>query len=163
MIVLLLLVSFTLLLVHLRLAPRRYLVHAARARDFPEERKPSRKIPSPFAYLLADGSFYSRKGRFYGEALGDSMAAHGINNGDEFFGDFISAKTGEMERLKRVAPGSIVVVEDVAKASKTGKRLRKVMSISDEGMLTFFEDHEGEGHTERSVDKVIAVVTHVAT
>ncbi|MGC1497694.1 MAG: hypothetical protein WA790_17955 [Sulfitobacter sp.] len=163
MIVLTLLIALTLLAVHLRVAPRRYLVHAARARNFPKNRHASRRVGSPMAYRDALGKAFSRKGRFYGEALGSSMVRYGIEDGDEFFGNYMPEKANLDELKALLSPEDIVVIDDIAAGSETGKRLRRISAIDETGTISFYPDHLGEPHTSRSVSKVVAIVTHVVS
>ncbi len=162
MVVLVMLAAAVILIVHYRLAPRKCLVHAARARNFPKTRKPEYRVATPRMYLNADGGHFSRHKKFYGEALGSSMAEHGICDGAEFFGEYIPTSDTVEDRIEKLVPDSIVVVEAMAEASRTGKRLRKIKCVAGDGTISFYPDNKGKPHNKRSVSSVIAIVTHAA-
>lgn len=162
MIPLILFISIVLLAIHMALAPRKYLVHAARAEKFPQGRRVNYKYACPKLFFDEDGKRIPRKRQFIGEAIGDSMEAHGIRAGAEFFGTKIDDVSDLEKKIQMLRPDCIVVIDDVANFSKTGLRLRRLKKIGDDGMLEFFSHQDGRAHKNRHVSKVFAVVTHVA-
>lgn len=157
MIALLLIVSAVGLVLTVALAPRKHLVHAARARNFPKHRRVSSKWwPSTLIFDKC-GKRVSRRKKFFGEALGGSMEAHGIANGQEFYGARID-HLSVAERRELLNAGDIVVVDAEAKYSKTGKRLRKIKEIKGDGTVRFEDDVNGKGHTPRPIGQVVVIV-----
>jgi hypothetical protein len=162
MLILVLVLSTLGLLIHFWLSPRKHIVHAAKARGFPKEMKPSYKIPTPQIFVDEEGKTLSRKNKFYGQALGSSMDEFGIPDRSEFIGEELSDELDIAGRVRLLQLGDIVVVDGPAKDSKSRLRLRKIMALSPDGFITFYPVRNGEENRQRSVTEVIAKVTHVA-
>lgn len=172
MLVFLLILSVATMAIYHRLAPTRYVVVAGVFVPLPPGTKVKSKVPTPRLFLTSDGSSFSRKGKFYGKAHGNSMDACGIPHNSDFFGTKIPktlSKDGKIELLRQAenpivviepkAPGNVVVEPN---ALVTEKRLRRIKSVEDDGSVHFFNYFDGRPHTTRHVDDVVCIVDAVA-
>jgi hypothetical protein len=136
-------------------APKRYAVHASRATPLPRGVKSSSSYP--FAGFLRDedGNRLDASGKFFGQAVRDSMTAFGIPDGATFVADYLN-DTGR-HALDR---GTIVVVQGGHVNSRTGLRLRAIDHVEGETAY-FLPDGRGQNRRQRPLEEVYAKVTHV--
>jgi len=144
-------------------APKKYSVHAARAVNFPPDRRLEGRI-SPFHMFAGEEHLlgWNKSEHFFGEAVGSSMLDYGIQDGADFVGKRLPNEMGPEDRCNALNPKDVVVIHDKAEHSPSGYRLRVVENIDPEKRtIEFYNDNNGKAHSTRSVDKVVAIVTHV--
>jgi hypothetical protein len=136
-----------------RLAPKRYVVHAARAKEL---------SCAPMGKWLLAGLARDEEGhaipmadKFVGCADGNSMVRFGIRDGASFIAD----KLSDQEK-RDLSHRDIVVVHGPAVASTSGYRLRVVDRV-DDGKVVFMPDENDKPHRDRPLSEVIAKVAYV--
>ena len=131
-------------------APKVYAAHAATAKPLQVEgMRPSGRYM--FSGMLRDesGNRINTADKLLVMAVGPSMVDHGIKHGTIVLADVLDDSA-----RSTLEPGDVVVVDAEAKASETGKRLRRIREI-DDGNVVFVRNRD------RPLSEIQAKVTHV--
>lgn len=96
--------------------------------------------------------------KFVGSVFGKSCIRFGLHDGDVFLADILDG-----EARTKLTTGDIIVVDAPAEHSNLNRRIRKIQSISEKGVIAFVKDAANKTHTVRNLDQAFARVSHVLT
>jgi hypothetical protein len=130
-------------------APKRYVAHAAKVKRLTVPAV-SRFIPTG-PIRDPDGKPVTLEGKELFLAEGHSMEANNIPAGSTCIADKLTDET-----RRALKPGDVVVVDAHTDYSQSGMRLRKVVDVHKDGLVSF----ENTDH-DRPLSEIRARVTHV--
>jgi hypothetical protein len=139
-----------------RASPFRYLTHAARAdHDLGTAHTIRERALSAGFIRYENGDHVDFDDKFIGKAVGNSCISFGIADRQEYLAEILNDETRNQLRSK-----DLVVVDAPARASNTGKRIRKIEKIQTDQVL-FARDYKGERRRTRPISEVYAKITHL--
>ena len=112
-------------------------------------------------YDESDNRIVIGSNNFIGVVHKDSGVSFGIYPNAEYIAHYLN---DELDRRKSLKVGDIIVIDlPTQKRFETGKRIRKIRAIKENGYLAFLPDSKGKEHKERHISDecIIGKVTHV--